>query len=331
MKIIATPKTASLRSWSNIGAATGKKLPEVLLEFVARRPGARLHKIGSEASQRRFFRISWGKQTCMAMVYPEPVRAEVERFVAVQNIYRSHGLRVPAIESILDDQVVIQEDAGDLLLQKAWRERGCDERQRLLDKCREILGKLAAIPQALAGARLDQARLKWEMDFFLAHYFSRYPVRGCTETGLRASLMELVNKFEPECVFAHRDFHSRNLLVKGDAIVMVDFQDSLLAPRYYDLVSLAFDSYLDLGIARGRLFPNLVASGADSELRQVRLTALQRNIKALGTFAYQVHERKHATYGKYIPRTLRHIQCHLRMLHDPGLEVLFTYFSKLSN
>ena len=39
---------------------------------------------------------------------------------------------------------------------------------------------------------------------------------------------------------------------------MVDFQDSLLAPRYYDLVSLAFDSYLDLGRAR-----EILLSGAD--------------------------------------------------------------------
>jgi hypothetical protein len=263
------------------------------------------------------------------MVYPEPSRAEVERFVAVQNIYHSHGLRVPAIESVLDDQVVIQEDAGDLLLQKAWRERAGSERQWLLAQCREILVKLAAIPQALAGARLDQARLKWEMDFFLQHFFSRYPVSGCAGENMREVLSLLVKLINGEIVFAHRDFHSRNLLVKGDAIVMVDFQDSLLAPRYYDLVSLAFDSYLDLGRAREILF-----SGMDwpaSEFRQLHLTALQRNIKALGTFAYQVHERKHATYGKYIPRTLRHIQGHLQVLRDPEFEVLIKYFSKLSN
>ena len=128
------------------------------------------------------------------------------------------------------------------------------ERERMLGHCREIVLKLAAVPAELATVRLNRSRLKWEMDFFLKHFFPCYPVRGCGEAELGAMLKKLVDAIEPECVFAHRDFHSRNLLVLGQEIVMVDFQDSLLAPRYYDLVSLAFDSYLDLGRAREILF-----------------------------------------------------------------------------
>jgi aminoglycoside/choline kinase family phosphotransferase len=305
------------------------KLPEALLNYLACRPGMRLQPIRSEASQRRFFRISQRKTNRVAMVYPEPAPAEVERFLVVHEIYRSHGLRVPAVEEVLGGQVVIQEDAGDLLLQKAWRECARSERHCLLDECRDILGKLAAVPPALAKTRLDRARQKWEMDFFVSHFFPHWPVRGCSEAGVRQGLAMLVDAIAPDCVFAHRDFHSRNLLVRGKEIIMVDCQDSLLAPRYYDLVSLAFDSYLDLGAARGRLFPNLAASGSDRELRQLRLTALQRNIKALGTFAYQTHERRHLAYARYIPRTLRHIRGHIQALADPGFEILNKYFLSL--
>ena len=131
-------------------------------------------------------------------------------------------------------------------------------------------------------------------------------------------------------VSGQHETHPRNLLVLDKEIVMVDFQDSLVAPGYYDLVSLAFDSYLDLGMARGRLFPNLAACGHDRELQQVRLTALQRNIKALGTFAYQTHERRHPAYARYIPRTLHHIRGHLQVLGDPELEVLNKYFNALN-
>ncbi|MCG2811367.1 MAG: hypothetical protein L6428_07905, partial [Candidatus Aminicenantes bacterium] len=155
-------------------------LPESLLNFIAHRPGAEMSRIRSEASQRRFYRIRWGRKSLVAMVYPEPSRLEVDRFHTVQKIYRNHGLRVPGIDAILDDQVVIQEDAGDLLLQRAWRASGMGERRRLLSACRDILDKLAAVTPALAPARLDQARQKWEMDFFLQHFFPRYPVRGCT-------------------------------------------------------------------------------------------------------------------------------------------------------
>jgi N-acetylmuramate 1-kinase len=308
---------------------TQLELPGSLFQFIAHRRGASLQKIRSEASRRGFYRIRQGRKTLVAMVYPEPAAAEVERFCALQKIYLDHGLRVPRIDEVLDDRVVIQEDAGDLLLQRAWHAAGPDARLRLLDQCREILGRLAAVPAGLTAARLDRARLKWEMDFFVTHFFPRFPVRALNEVDLNAQLRRLVGSISPEDTFAHRDFHSRNLLVLGREIVMVDFQDSLVAPRYYDLVSLAFDSYLDLGPARGRLFPNLAAFGDDRELRQVRLTALQRNIKALGTFAFQTFERRHPSYSRYIPRTIRHIQGHLRTLAEPEFKTLLKYFDSI--
>lgn len=258
------------------------------------------------------------------MVYPQPSRGEVQRFLAMHHIYSDHGLPVPAVHDVLANQVVLQEDVGDLLLQRAWRERGCRERQWLLCECREILDKLARVPSVLASAKLDPARLKWEMEFFLKHFTFRLPVRGCSETGLRESLKALIGKIGPECVFAHRDFHSRNLLVKGRSIVMVDFQDSLLAPRFYDHVSLAFDSYLDLNAAREVLW--FGREPRPGERRQMRLTALQRNIKALGTFAFQIHENRHPAYARYIPRTLRHICSHLQELADPDIRILSKYF-----
>lgn len=304
-------------------------LPESLQRYLARRPGTILKKIHAEASRRSFYRLRRGRGTLVAMVYPEPAPADIERFCSLERIYRELGLRVPRIERVLGDQVVLQEDLGDLLLQRAWRHAGRERRLFLLARCRDILAGLADVPAALATARLDPARRKWEMDFFLSHFYPRFSRRAVPGEELRRRLHGLVEAVAPESAFAHRDFHSRNLLVLKNGIAMVDFQDSLLAPRYYDLVSLAFDSYLDLGPMRGRLFPNLAAGGADRELRQLRLTALQRNIKALGTFAFQAFERRHPVYARYIPRTIRHIRSHLDALADPEFELLSRYFLSL--
>jgi aminoglycoside/choline kinase family phosphotransferase len=303
-------------------------LPDSLLKFLARRPKTTAKKISAEASQRRFFRISRGKQTCVAMVYPERSPADVSRFLRLQEIYGQNGLRVPELIEALDDQVLILEDAGDLLLQRAWRLQRETACRRLLAQCADILKKLSAVPPRLIESRLDRSRLLWEMDFFLQHFLLHYPVAAYPAAKLRESLTGLVGSIEPENTFAHRDFHSRNLLLHRGEIVMVDFQDSLLAPRYYDLVSLAFDSYLDLGRARGLLLSG--QEWTESERRQLRLTALQRNIKALGTFAYQTYVRRHSVYDRYIPRTLRHIQGHLRELADPEFEVLTKYFAAVS-
>lgn len=309
----------------------GGALPRPLLEYVARRPGARLEKIHAEASRRSFYRLRRGRSSLVAMVYPEPAPDEVAKFCSMQAVYRRCGLRVPAVDGVLGGQVVLQEDLGDLLLQRAWRHSGAAGRRRLLGQCREILGRLAGVPPRLASVRLDAARRKWEMDFFISHFYPRHPFPASGAERLRGQLHRLVEAAAPEEVFAHRDFHSRNLLLCREGLAMVDFQDSLLAPRYYDLVSLAFDSYLDLGLARGALFPNLAALGADRELRQLRLTALQRNIKALGTFAFQIAERRHPIYARYIPRTLRHIRGHLQVLADPQFDALARYFSLVGN
>ena len=266
------------------------------------------------------------------MVYPEPAPAEVERFCAVQKIYRDRGLRVPRIDEVLDDQVVLQEDAGDLLLQRAWRLAGRQERRRLLDRCREILAGLAAVPAALATSRLDAARRRnGRWIFSSSHFFPRFPVRSrWCRTTCASQLRRLVGHGRPgEHLRPSRLPFAQPAGPEEREIVMVDFQDSLLAPRYYDLVSLAFDSYLDLGAARAACSPTWPPAVTTGELRQLRLTALQRNIKALGTFAFQTFERRHSGVCPLHPAHLRHIQGHLNTSWRSGVGDLSKYFDSV--
>ena len=94
----------------------------------------------------------------------------------------------------------------------------------------------------------------------------------------------------------HRDFHSRNLLITGDSLATIDFQDALCGPVTYDLVSLLRDCYCrwpDADVYRwarafhGRLagagLPGLPA--ADAFLVAFDLMGLQRHLKVLGIFA----------------------------------------------
>src|SRR5205823_7257256 len=46
--------------------------------------------------------------------------------------------------------------------------------------------------------------------------------------------------------FTHRDYQSRNLMLKDGELVVIDFQDALQGPRQYDLVALLRDSYVEL-------------------------------------------------------------------------------------
>ena len=98
-------------------------------------------------------------------------------------------------------------------------------------------------------------------------------------------------------MLCHRDYHSRNLMLHQGRLYMIDFQDARLGPDTYDLVSLLRDSYVDLTeVALNELIAYYLAlTGARRRGRVPRrfdLMALQRNLKALGTFGYQTLARQ---------------------------------------
>ncbi|MFC2146504.1 phosphotransferase, partial [Acidobacteriota bacterium] len=267
-----------------------------------------IKKIRGEASNRAFYRVFFNNYSLVAMVYPTVNHEEIEKIVKLTDTYLKHRINVPKIKEIIDDRVILQEDLGDLLAQKAFSMFKKQERKKVLETVADILIRLKGVSATYTNAILDTARMKWEMDFFLTHFAREYLTKEShTIKDLQARLYRMVERIQPINTFAHRDFHSRNMLVHKNDIYLVDFQDSLNASPWYDLVSFAFDCYLDLKSQREFLLNCLKERGMKVDEEQFYITALQRNIKALGTFGYQVTIKKNLSYKKYIPRTLRHI------------------------
>ena len=120
---------------------------------------------------------------------------------------------------------------------------------------------------------------------------------------LREEWARIVDELAAEPrVLCHRDYHSRNLMWHDDTLYVIDFQDARMGPDTYDLVSLLRDSYVDLpDAAVDDLIDYFVAldprqrptAPSDPEFRRrFDLMALQRNLKALGTFGYQTTTRE---------------------------------------
>jgi aminoglycoside/choline kinase family phosphotransferase len=166
------------------------------------------------------------------------------------------------------------------------------------------------------GIAFDVPKLTWEMDFFIKHFLEGY--RGIVfaareRDALRAQLAEVVDELAAEPrVLCHRDYHSRNLMLRDERLCIIDFQDARLGPDTYDLASLLRDSYVDLAEETvDELIAYFLAlqgrSGEDTNFRRrFDLMALQRNLKALGTFGYQTTGRRNPVYIQYIPRTLKY-------------------------
>ena len=119
-------------------------------------------------------------------------------------------------------------------------------------------------------------------------------------------------------VVVHRDYHSRNLMLLEDgALGVIDFQDAVVGPMTYDLVSLLKDCYLrlprDQVISRAldykqRLETELsMAPVSDDQfMRWFDLIGLQRHIKVLGIFArLSLRDGKQA-YLKDLPLVIRY-------------------------
>lgn len=134
-------------------------------------------------------------------------------------------------------------------------------------------------------------------------------------------ICEVISAAPPR--LAHRDFHARNLLVlPGLQLAAVDFQDALLAPPFYDLASLARDPYVepdaDLAGAAARSFA--AAAGVDGDPLLDPLfpwVALQRLLKAIGTYAFQARVKKRPRFLTYIPAAERQAMAAADGLPEP--------------
>ena len=118
--------------------------------------------------------------------------------------------------------------------------------------------------------------------------------------------------------FTHRDYHSRNLMVHNDQLVLLDFQDARMGPSQYDLASLLRDSYLplpdslvwelvDAFIQKKQELANIEID-REEFIRIFDLMSIQRNLKAIGTFGYQKNFKNNDRYMGYIAPTLEYVR-----------------------
>ncbi len=305
---------------------TAERLDAYLARLAPTR-SARVVPLTGDASDHRYFRlIPPDAPSTILAVHAAPFSYEALPFVNVADLLRRVPVPIPTILDHADDLgVLVLEDLGDLTLQAhlgavpsaariAWYRRAVD----LLVALQERGGALASadyLPYRLA---FDTEKLGWELDFFMEHFVEdrrRASVSDRTRAALRSEFDIIVGTLAAEPrVLCHRDFHSRNLMVHRDRLYVIDFQDARMGPDTYDLASLLRDSYVDLSdeLVCDAIDHFLLRRGAGLDrgkfLRRLDLMALQRNLKALGTFGYQIATRHNPVYLQYIPRTLRYVR-----------------------
>jgi aminoglycoside/choline kinase family phosphotransferase len=327
-------------------------IPAAVSTYLARRGlGApRVVALTGDASDRRYFRILPGDGSSFVLaVYAAPFAYETLPFVNTAALFAAMPVPVPRILGHADDLgVLAQEDLGDVTLQAHLGSAPAARHAALYRQAVAFVdvfqrrGRELQDPAYLPyGVAFDVEKLTWELDFFIKHFLEAY--RGVTfgpgqRDALRAECSAIIEDLAAEPrVLCHRDYHSRNLMLQGDQLYIIDFQDARLGPDTYDLVSLLRDSYVDLPeeSVDDLIAYFLALQGRARESKTFRqrfdLMALQRNLKALGTFGYQTTARGNPVYIQYIPRTLEYARTNLHRYPRFGrlTELLAAHVSEL--
>lgn len=303
--IIPMVGDASARRYSRVQAASGRSL--VLMEY-----GTGPQSLAEE-------------KTPASHTILEPAFINIQRFFAQAQV------QVPRIYNHGDGYMLL-EDLGDTTLYD-WLQKQpqAGEIERHYITAMHELMKIHRIDvkttQCIAThRRFDAALYNWEFEHFIEYgieWLCKTKINNKELRNYFASISMELDKL-PVCV-SHRDFHSKNLmLTSSNQLYVIDFQDAILAPCHYDVVSLLFDSYVTLPPAMiqrltkyywQQIGEELAGDSLEQFERELRLMALQRNMKAAGRFVYILAEKKKATHIQYVEPTLRKIEEHLSFLN----------------
>ena len=313
---------------------TLSRIEERVAEYLRRSnlaPAAtRVEPLHGDASSRAYVRIvPAGRPPAVLALHPEPFAPGSLPQIVVGSIFLRLGIPIPAVlDEAADLGILAVEDLGDETLQ-SWMAGGADRDPTPL--YREAVDHLAALQTLGASLRsggalpftlaFDVPKLTWELDFFRSEFLGahrRASLSPAETAALGGELSAIAEDLAAEPrVLCHRDYHCRNLMVRGGRLVVIDFQDARLGPGTYDLVSLLRDCYVDLpdGLtaALTKQFLDAVPAQRTGDFRaRFDLMSVQRHLKALGTFGHQVARLGRAHFAEPVPRTLAWLRRTLR-------------------
>jgi aminoglycoside/choline kinase family phosphotransferase len=286
-----------------------------------------LRPASADASFRRYFRVTRGEQSWIAMDAP-PDKEDLGPYVRVAAILVEVGVNAPRIIERNDAEgFLLNTDLGSRTYLAELEAQG--DAERLYADAIDALVRIQARGQEHARALppYDEALLRREIMLFPDWFCGKHLRLQMTkhEAGIEDVYATLIAEaLKQTRVFVHRDYHSRNLMVgDGDRFGpnpgILDFQDAVFGPLTYDLVSLLRDCYIAWPLERVhawalQFFRKARASAIDlpqnesSFLRSFDMMGVQRHLKAIGIFARLWHRDGKPGYLKDIPRTLGYVR-----------------------
>lgn len=296
-------------------------------------PNATIEVASADASFRRYFRVSnfdnSGKTT-IAMDAP-PEQEDCTPFIDITQRLRNAGVHAPEIiRQDLEQGFLLLEDFGNTPYLNLLSTQTADKLYG--DAIKALLKIQTADTQGLP--EYNEAFLQQEMQLMPEWFLQKH--LGITPTAEQQKIIDrtlaviTASVLQQPQVFVHRDYHSRNLMVldkhhvkvggcASDNVGIIDYQDAVLGPITYDLVSLLRDCYIRwphekvskwvlLDYKKQAEQAGLLSNVKDTTFIQwFDYMGLQRHIKVLGIFARLNHRDGKAHYLDDLPLTLQYV------------------------
>lgn len=319
-------------------------------EAIAATGTLRVDRLQGDASSRAYYRLSSGGSSAILMRLPAGAIPVEEGFVGkqktpapdsypfipLQSLLHRAGIPVMGIYAYdLGCRYLLLEDLGDVQLFTLAKDSSQSHHvealyRQALDVLVDMQGlqRNTGFSESIASQRSFNKELyEWEFEHFIEYGLRQH---ACFDTDepkapkldvavcrrLFAAAAEELAQLPK--VFTHRDYHSKNIMVKDGGIAIIDFQDALLGPLAYDVVSLLRDSYI---LLPQHTFDNLLAyyyerakaadlpvGSWDEFQRSFHLMGLQRNLKAWGRFVFILKVKHNPIYIEWVPQTMQQVK-----------------------
>lgn len=340
--------------WNDIGTverytAAGRRL---MAEYALHNNGIlpqkgislRCDALAGDGSDRQWSRI--GTDSGHIIVVEHGIRAgnclaEIDSFVDIGCHLHKSQVPVPKIYGYdRFSGIVAMQDLGDTHFQSVVNET-TDNQKRFRLYCQAIDILIHFSQSGIKGfdtgwtwqtAAYDRALIvEKECRYFMEAYVQALSGLSARFTDYAAEFELLANaatRFSIQGLM-HRDFQSRNIMVVGNDLFVIDFQGARCGPLQYDLASLLNDPYTDLSDPLREELLSYAAScfPADNErlIHGYRYCALSRGMQVLGAFGFLYGTRGKSFFGQYIPaalRSLKQVLSHLPEKEFPRLRDL---------
>jgi aminoglycoside/choline kinase family phosphotransferase len=185
----------------------------------------------------------------------------------------------------------------------------------------QFLGDRVREPGCLAFHRaFDSGLYMWEFDHFVEYLIearNNFTVPGNDRAAMTRHFRQISDELDSiKKGFTHRDYQSRNLMVKNGNLYVIDFQDALMGPPQYDLVALLKDSYVNIPEYYTEEFveyylkrreENGSRLDHDAFWRGFKLQTIQRKLKDAGRFVFIDRVKNNPSFLPHIPQSLEYV------------------------